>query len=327
MTSIIIFLIMLVLFVVFIVFSGVILVQQSEQVVIERLGRFHRKLGSGLHVIVPGVDRRRIIKWQEYKKQEDGELHFREWETFRIDMRERVFDFPPQHVITFDNVYLQIDAALYYQVIDSSHVAYQIENAPQAIEMLAQTALRNLIGEMSLDECLSSRDKINASLQQILDEATGKWGVKINRVELQTISPPEDVIRAMEKEMRAERERRATVAMAEGERSADILEAEGKKESQIIQAEGEAVARVRVAQAEAEAIRRVTQALQESGSSPSQYLIAMRYLEALQEMVTGKENKVVYLPFEATGVLGSLGGIREMFKDLNQNSRLEQDSS
>jgi regulator of protease activity HflC (stomatin/prohibitin superfamily) len=328
MTSIIIFLIMLVVFVVFIVFSGVILVQQSQQVVIERLGSFNRVLTSGLHIIIPGIDRKRVIEWQEYVYDEESKTRKLVYNpTIRIDMREIPYDFPQQDVITSDNVNIKIDAALYFQVIDSKRVAYEIKNAPLAVELLAQTALRNLIGEMSLDESLSSRDIINSRLQQILDETSEKWGVKINRVELQTIEPPEDVRQAMETEMRAERERRATVAVAEGNRSANILEAEGNRESQIIKAEGEAVSRVRVAQAEAEAIRRVTQALQESGADPSQYLIAMRYLEALQEMVTGKDNKVVYLPFEATGVLGSLGGIREMFKDLNQNSPVQQENT
>ncbi|MBN1481999.1 SPFH/Band 7/PHB domain protein [candidate division KSB1 bacterium] len=320
MTSIIIFLVMLVFFIVFIVIKGVILVQQSQEVVIERLGQFNKVLGSGLHIIIPGLDRPRSIEWRFVEYDATGKMVVSRQQISRIDLRETVFDFARQNVITRDNVLIEINALLYFQVVESKRVVYEIENLPEAIEKLAQTSLRSLIGELSLDESLSSRDTINAKLQEILDEATEKWGVKINRVELQDISPPEDIRQAMEKEMRAERDRRAEVTMAEGAKKSAILKAEGLKESNIIEAEGEALARIRIAQAEAEAIRRVTQALQETGANPSQYLIAMRYIETLQEMVSGKDNKVVYIPVEATGILASLGGIKEIFKDMNVNT-------
>lgn len=320
MTSIIIFLVMLVLFIAFIVIKGVILVQQSQEVVVERLGQFNKVLGSGLHIIIPGLDSPRSIEWRYVEYDATGKMVIEWRQITRIDLRETVFDFARQNVITRDNVLIEINALLYFQIVDSKRVVYEIENLPEAIEKLAQTSLRSLIGELSLDESLSSRDTINAKLQEILDEATEKWGVKINRVELQDINPPEDIRQAMEKEMRAERDRRAEVTMAEGAKKSAILKAEGLKESTIIEAEGEALARIRLAQAEAEAIRRVTQALQETNANPTQYLIAMRYIETLQQMVSGKDNKVVYMPVEATGVLSSLGGIKEIFKDMNVNT-------
>ncbi len=317
MTGLVIFLIMLVVLVIFIVVKGLIMVQQSEEVVVERLGQFHRVLSSGLHILIPGFDSPRRIEWRYSQYDEGGIMRVQRKQIYRIDLRETVFDFPRQNVITRDNVLIEINALLYFQVIDTKSVVYEIENLPEAIEKLAQTSLRNLIGEMMLDQSLSSRDEVNSKLQEILDDATARWGVKINRVEVQDINPPEDIRQAMEKEMRAERDRRAEVTLAEGAKKAAILKAEGVKESTVIEAEGEALARIRVAQAEAEAIRRVTQALAESHSDPSQYLVAMRYIEALQEMVSGKDNKIVYLPFEASGILGSLGGINEMFKELN----------
>jgi regulator of protease activity HflC (stomatin/prohibitin superfamily) len=200
---------------------------------------------------------------------------------------------------------------------------YEIENLPDAIEKLTQTTLRNVIGELELDESLSSRDTINSKLRAILDEASNKWGVKVNRVELQDINPPQDIKIAMEKQMRAERDRRAAVLEAEGLKKSKILEAEGIKESEINRAEGEkqaeilraegvATARIRVAEAEAQSIQLVSEAIQNRESDPVKYLIAMRYIETLEQMVTGKDNKTIYIPYEATGVLSSLGGIKEI---------------
>ncbi|MFW6161548.1 MAG: SPFH domain-containing protein, partial [Planctomycetota bacterium] len=230
---------------------------------------------------------------------------------------------PAQTVITKDNVVTEIDALLYFQITDPVRAIYEIANLPEAIEKLTLTTLRNVIGELELDETLISRDTINNKLRVILDEATDKWGVKVTRVELKDISPPDDIRDAMETQMRAERKRRAAVTVAEGEKRAAILEAEGAREaeitraeglkrSRILGAEGEAEARIEVAQAEAEAITKVTETVAASGGNPTSYLIALRYIDTLKEMVSGKDNKVVYLPIEATGVLGSLGGIREM---------------
>jgi len=246
----------------------------------------------------------------------------KEWQK-KIDLREQVFDFPRQNVITKDNVTIEIDAMLYFQITDPVKSTYEIANLPNAIEKLTQTTLRNVLGELDLDECLVSRDVINTKLRAILDEATDKWGVKVNRVELQDITPPPEIQKAMEQQMRAERDRRASILEAEGKKKAAILEsegvkesainmAEGEKKSAILKAEGEAEARVKVATAEKEAIDRITEAISASQGDPANYLIAVRYIETLKEMVSGQNNKVVYLPYEATGVLSSIGGIKDM---------------
>lgn len=184
---------------------------------------------------------------------------------------------------------------------------------PDAIEKLTQTTLRNVIGEMDLDESLSSRDTINGKLQIILDDATNKWGVKVNRVELQDINPPKDIRDAMEKQMRAERDRRAKILEAEGYKESQINQAEGEKQGQILIAEGDAQARIRRAEGEAEAILKVTEAVSQNGD-PINYLIAMKYLETFKEMVSGKDNKTVYMPYEASGILSSIGGIKDLLK-------------
>jgi regulator of protease activity HflC (stomatin/prohibitin superfamily) len=240
-----------------------------------------------------------------------------------IDLREQVYDFPSQQVITKDNVTTEINALIYFQIVDPKKSVYEIENLPNAIEKLTQTSLRNVIGELELDETLTSRDTINSKLQAILDEATNKWGVKVNRVELQDITPPESVRVAMEKQMQAERNRRAEILNAEGEKKSLILRSEGEKQSQInqaeavkqaeiLKAEGESRAKVLVAEAEAEAIRRVTEAIKESQTDPATYMLAMKYIETLKEMTSGQDNKTVYVPYEATSVLSSLGSIKEV---------------
>src|SRR5207249_3022226 len=246
----------------------------------------------------------------------------RRFRTEKIDLRETVYVFPRQNVITKDKVVVEIDALIYSQVTAAVRATYEIANLPDAIEKLTQTTLRNVIGEMELDHVLSSRDTINAKLREILDEATHKWGSKVSRVELKDISPPRDIKDAMEKQMRAERDRRATILTAEADKQSKILEAEGTKQAAINKAEGdkqarilgaeaEASARLTVAEAEAEAITRISKAIGSDGD-PAKYLIAVRYIEALKGMVTGENNKVVYLPYEATGVLSSLGGIKEL---------------
>lgn len=311
------------LFVIIFIGSGIKIVRQSETMLIERLGKYNRTLSSGINIIIPIIDRPREIIWR-YVLEDLSDRHIVRFKTkSRIDLRETVYDFPKQNVITKDNVNVEINALLYFQIMDPIKAVYEIENLPDAIEKLTQTTLRNVIGELELDESLSSRDTINSKLRLILDDATNKWGVKVNRVELQDINPPQDIKTAMEKQMRAERDRRAAVLEAEGMKKAKILEAEGIKESEInkaegdkqaeiLKAEGQAQARIKVAEAEAEAIQLITNAIKNKESDPVKYLIAVRYIETLGEMVTGKDNKTIYMPFEATGVLSSLGGIKEI---------------
>ncbi len=311
------------LFVIVFAVKGFKIIQQAETMVIERLGKYNRTLESGINIIWPLVDQPRKIFWR-YRKTDisGGDVIITKLQE-KIDLREQVYDFPRQNVITKDNVGIEINALLYFQITDAVKAVYEIANLPDAIEKLTQTTLRNVIGELDLDECLVSRDTINTRLRGILDEATDKWGVKVNRVELQDITPPRDIQEAMEKQMRAERDRRAKILEAEGLKKAKILEAEGIKESEInkaegqkraaiLKAEGEAEARIKIATAEKQAIDRITEAIAASKGDPANYLIAIRYIEALKEMVTGKDNKVVYLPYEATSVLSSIGGIKEM---------------
>jgi regulator of protease activity HflC (stomatin/prohibitin superfamily) len=240
----------------------------------------------------------------------------------RIDLREAVYDFPRQNVITKDNVSISINALLYFQIVDPKSAVYEIQNLPEAIEKLTQTNLRNLVGQLDLDESLVSRDKINQELRAILDDATNKWGVKVNRVELQDIIPPTDIQTAMEKQMKAERDRRAAileaeglkksaVLKAEGEKEAAINRAEGEKQANILKAEGVAQARILEADGEKEAISRIINALADKGQ-PDKYLIAMKYLETMKTITSGQNNKVVYMPYEATGILSSVDGIKQM---------------
>jgi regulator of protease activity HflC (stomatin/prohibitin superfamily) len=305
--------------------KGIRIVKQSEAMIVERLGKYHRTLESGINVIIPVIDRPRQINWRYTETGFNGEIISIFKLQDRIDLRENVYDFPKQNVITRDNVVTEINALIYFQIVDPLKSVYEIGNLPNAIEKLTQTTLRNVVGEMDLDECLSSRDTINAKLRAILDDATNKWGVKVNRVELQDINPPLAIRDAMEKQMRAERNRRATILEAEGEkgsqiltaegqRESDIQRAEGQKQSAILEAEGQAQARIRVAEAEAEAIRLVSEAVKGYAGDPVQYLIAQKYLETLHQMTSGNDTKTVFLPYEATGVLSSLGGIKELLK-------------
>ena len=313
-------------FVLIFAIAGFKIVQQAEVMVIERLGKYSRTLQSGINIIWPIVDKPREITWRYVVEGMDDQKHVRFSTKTKIDIRETVYDFPKQNVITKDNVNVQINALLYFQIMDPVKAVYEIENLPDAIEKLTQTTLRNVIGELELDESLSSRDTINSKLRTILDDATNKWGVKVNRVELQDINPPEDIKQAMEKQMRAERDRRAAVLDAEGKKTAKVLEAEGfreseikkaegEKQSEILRAEGLAQARIKTAEAEAEAIKLVTNAISSKNGDPINYLIATKYIDTLQEMVSGKDNKTIYIPFEATGILSSIGGIKEMLNN------------
>ncbi|MDR1878515.1 MAG: SPFH/Band 7/PHB domain protein [Bacteroidales bacterium] len=307
--------------------SGIRIVQQSETVIIERLGKYSRTLTAGINIIIPIVDKPRSAMWRYTREGYDGRSYILKRSVNKIDLRETVYDFPKQNVITKDNVVTEINAILYFQVIDPVKAVYEISNLPDAIEKLTQTTLRNVIGDMNLDETLTSRDTINSKLRSVLDDASHKWGVKVNRVELQDINPPHDIRDAMEKQMRAERDKRAKILTAEAEKQSKILDseglkeaainkAEGEKQSKILRAEGEAEARIRVARGEAEAISLITNAIQVKGN-PVNYLVAIRYIDTLKDMVSGKDNKMIYMPYEATGVLSSIGGIKDML-DLNK---------
>ena len=310
-------LIILIALVVLYVLSGIKIVSQSETMIIERLGKYNRTLTAGINVILPIVEKAK----DTIARRQSGSL----MRVARIDMREQVYDFDKQSVITKDNVMTEINALLYFQIVDPMKAVYEIQNLPVAIEKLTQTTLRNVVGEMELDETLTSRDTINSKLRSVLDDATNKWGVKVNRVELQDITPPESIRRTMELQMQAERNRRAEILKAEGEKQAQILNSEGEKQAEInaaeadkqaniLKAEGEARAKILQAEAEATAIRNITEAVSNGGADPVNYLLAVKYIETLKEIASGQDNKTVYLPYEATNMLGSIGGIKDLFQ-------------
>ncbi len=313
-----------VLLCIIVISAGVKVVPQSETRVIERLGRFHSVLPPGINFIIPFIDRPKVIYQRTIERMSNGRNYVKMISTYKIDLREQVYDFPSQQVITRDNVTTEINALLYFQIVDPKKAVYEIDNLPNAIEKLTQTSLRNVIGELELDETLTSRDTINSKLQTILDDASNKWGVKVNRVELQDITPPESVRVAMEKQMQAERNRRAEILNAEGEKQSRILKSEGDKASrineaeaikkaEILKAEGEAQAIILNAQAEADAIMRVAQAVASDNTNPATYMLAMKYIEALKEMTAGKESKTVFMPYEASSLLSSIGSLKSLF--------------
>ena len=280
--------------------AGIRIVRPYEKGLVERLGKYQRTADSGLNIIVPLIDK-----------------------MTKVDMRENVVDVPPQEVITKDNVVVTVDAVVYYEATDPVKLVYNVANFYVAATKLAQTNLRNVIGEMQLDESLTSREQINAALRQILDDATDKWGVRIVRVELQRIEPPVDVTEAMHRQMKAERTRRALILEADGDKQAAITRAEGSKQAAILEAQGQAQAirevadaekfqKLTVAEGEALAIKSVFGAIHEG--DPSNDLIAIRYLEALTAIANGAANKV-FLPMEVSGIMGSIGGIAELFKE------------
>lgn len=289
-----------------IVVSGVRIVPQAQVMMIERLGRFHRTAVSGLNFIIPFVDRgRRFFSDQGFRST--------------IDLREQVMDFPPQPVITKDNVTLQVDSVIYFRITEPLKALYEVENLPIAIRQLAVTNMRNVMGELDLDQTLSSRETVNAKLQSVLDEATDVWGVKVTRVELKNINPPREIEVAMAKQMKAERERRAVVTEAEGEKSSAILRAEGLRDAaiaaaegdrqkQILEASGQAEAIISVAKAEATAIELRFAAIH--AGNASQEVIAIQYLDTLKEMSKGDANKI-FLPYEASGILAAVAGVAE----------------
>ena len=276
------------LFVLFVLARTVRVVPQARAGVVERLGRYHRTLDPGLALVVPFVDRVRPL----------------------LDLREQVVSFPPQPVITEDNLVVQIDTVNYFQVTDPKAASYEIADYIAAIEQLTVTTLRNVIGGMTLEDTLTSRDKINAELRTVLDEATGKWGIRVNRVEIKSIDPPSTIQEAMEKQMRAERDRRAAILTAEGVKQSQILTAEGEKQSAILRAEGQARAAVLSAEGQAKAIDTVFKAIHEGDADPK--LLAYQYLQMLPQIAQGDSNKVWIIPSEFTKALGqlseSLGG-------------------
>ena len=293
----------------------VVIIPQSETKIIERLGRYYATLKPGINLVIPFIDRAKSIVTL---------INGRYAYSTSIDLREQVYDFARQNVITKDNIQMQINALLYFQIVDPFKAVYEINNLPNAIEKLTQTTLRNIIGEMELDQTLTSRDIINTKLRGVLDDATNKWGIKVNRVELQDITPPQSVLQAMEKQMQAERNKRATILTSEGDKQAQILQSEGDKAAMInkaeaakqraiLNAEGEATARIRKAEAEAVAIEKITEAVGKS-TNPANYLLAQKYIQMMQQLAEGDKTKTVFLPYEATNLLGSVGGIKELFK-------------
>ena len=302
---------MLFLFLIILLSKSIYLVQQAEVIIIERLGKFDRIIGPGLHIVIPFIEQSRRVVWT-FMQSEGGKRYYSVTQIIeRIDLREAVYDFPKQNVITKDNVTMEINALLYYQITDPKAAVYEINNMPEAIEKYTQTRLRDIIGSMDLDETLVSRNTINARLTEILDEATDKWGVKVNRVELQEVNPPADIRVAMEKQMRAERERREMILRSEGKKQSAILEAEGIREAAILEADGQAQSRILVADAEAKTITMLKDA---AHGDPLPYLIAMQYVKALPEMVKGKDDKLVVIPYEASSMIGSLATIKQLFE-------------
>ena len=307
------------------VLSGLTIIQQSETCIVERLGKYNKTLTSGINIIWPILEKPRKIYYRHSMTDWEGNVRVSFKYSPRIDLREQVYDFPEQNVITKDNVTTRINALLYFQIVDPVKAVYEINNLPNAIEKLTQTTLRNVIGELELDETLTSRDTINSKLRAVLDDATNKWGVKVNRVELQDITPPESVRRSMEQQMQAERERRAKVLEARGQKEAMILKSEGEKESQINQAEaerqtqilkaqGDADARVLQATAEAEAIRKVADAIAATKTDPATYMLVSRYIETLKEMAAGNDSKLVYLPYESSNLMSAIGAFTDLSK-------------
>ncbi len=300
---------------------SVYLVPQAEAIIVERLGRYDRTLTAGIHFLVPFMERPHYVTWSYLLAGSDRKYHRFVKTFYQIDLRERVYDFPKQNVITRDNVMMEVNALLYYHITDPKRAIYEVVNVPEAIEKLTQTTLRNVIGSLDLDESLVSRDAINEKLRLNLDAATDKWGVKITRVELQEVNPPQDIRIAMEKQMRAERDRRAVILESEGLKQAAILTAEGQRESailkargvaesKVIEARGEAEARLQVIEAEAKAIDLVKNAA--PGQDPLSYLAAIQYIKTIPSLMEGKDNKLIVVPYEAAGLGGSIAAMKKI---------------
>jgi regulator of protease activity HflC (stomatin/prohibitin superfamily) len=291
--------------------SSIKIIGQAEVMVIERLGRFNRIGHSGFNVLVPFIDRPRTIDVRVFDTDVNGVKRITAGSTARIDLREQVLNFPSQPVITKDNVTIDIDAVIYYRVADPQKATYAVQNLPFALETLTRTTLRNIVGEMELDQTLGSRDTINRRMRDVIEEASIGWGVDVTRVELQAIDPPRDIQQSMELQMRAERERRAAVTNAEAGKRAAILEAEGVRESAVLRAQGAAEARLAMANAEAEAIEKIASSL--PPGEAALYLLALRYFEALPQLAQGKAT-TVFVPSDAAGLMGAIGSLKELIR-------------
>ena len=297
---------------IFIIAKGLVIVRQSEVMVIERLGSFNRILESGVNIIIPFIERPRPITMIRYVRMGEDYHPVMSDET-RIDRRETVMDFPGQPVVTTDNVTVKINGALYYQIIDPRRAVYEVANMSQAVEVLAKTTLRSVVGKMELDKLFESRSEVNNAIQAEMEEAASKWGVKLTRVEVQDISMPEEVEEAMRLQMAAERKRRATVTEAEGEKSAAIAMAQGQRESAILNAQGDKESAILRAQGEQESIRLVLSAMGDSEENKQTvigYLLGQSYIKVLPNMA--KEGERVFVPYESSALLGSIGMFREL---------------
>ncbi len=304
--------IIIVIVAILIVFKGIVIVQQGYEYTIERLGRFTRTFGPGFHILVPFIDAIGA----------------------RVNMMERVLDVPSQEVITKDNAVVRVDGVLFFQVIDAAKASYEVNALEHASINLTMTNIRTVLGSMDLDESLSKRDSINASLLHVVDAATTPWGIKVTRIEIKDISPPQDLVDSMARQMKAERDKRAAILDAEGSRQADILKAEGQKRALILDAEGEkeaafrqAEARERLAQAEAEATRMVSEAIAAGDMQAVNYFVATKYVEALQTIGAAENQKVLFLPMELSSLVSSIGGISELVKNSLTSDKPENKES
>ena len=288
-----------VLLILFMLFKAIRIVPQGFEWTVERLGKYTRTLKPGISILIP------LLDTVGNKK----------------DMREQVIDVPSQEVITRDNALVQVDGIVFFQVIDAAKSSYEVTDLYNSTLNLAMTNIRTVLGSMTLDECLSERNKINNDLMSVVDEAVEPWGVKITRIEIKDVTPPQDLVESMGRQMKAERDKRAEILEAEGSRQADILRAEGQKQAQVLRAEAmkeaafqEAEGRIRAAEAEAEATRVVSEAISKGDSRAINYFVATKYVEALESMATSNNQKTLILPVEATNILGSLAGIKELFE-------------
>src|SRR5687768_6348289 len=299
------------------------IVPQATVMLVERLGRYDKMASGGLNILIPFLDRPRAVYWTNTRPGITS-----------IDLREQFIDLPPQPVITRDNVTIHVDSVVYWQITDPVRAVYEMNDLVGGIVQLTITGMRAVMGEMDLDHTLSNRDQINSKLRLILDEATDKWGVKVTRVDVKNINPPEDVRITMEKQMTAERNRRALILQAEGDRQASITRAEGEKqaaitrseglkESAILEAEGSAQARLRSAQAEAQAIAQIAQAIG-SPEQTAQYLITARYIESLRDMTRTQNSKVIFMPMETSSMLSSIGALKEVFAETGEKDEQKQ---
>lgn len=306
-----------------IAYKTIRIVPQATVMLIERLGSFNRIAGNGLNIIIPFLDSPRGVYWSNVRPG-----------TTSIDLREQFIDLPPQSVITRDNVMINVDSVIYWQITDPVKAAYEVSDVVGGVVQLTFTGMRSVIGKLDLDHTLSSRDQINNELRIILDEATDKWGVKVTRVDLKNITPPDDVRITMEKQMTAERTKRALILQAEGEKQANmtraegekqaaVTRAEGEKQSAILQAEGAAQARLQNAAAESEAIARISGAIGDPAQT-AQYLITARYIESLRDMTRGNNSKVIFMPMETSSMLSSVGALKEVFAETGEKPNSQQ---